>query len=264
MPIGRIRIDGAEFSRLIIGGNPFSGVSHQNPQTDLAMKKYFTASRIKKIFRTAEALGVTTFIGRADRHITRLLFEYWQEGGKIRWIAQTCPEMSSQARSVEDALAEGASACYLHGGVMDFLHARGELDEIPGLIRKIRDAGLPAGIAGHDPKVFEWAEEHLDVDFYMCSYYNAAHRDESAELKSGMSEWFDDRDRDIMTGLIARLSKPAIHYKIFAAGRKDPREAFAFTERHLRPGDGVCIGVYPEYKKDMVAEDVRLFGEYVK
>lgn len=264
MLIGTIRLGGLECSRLIIGGNPFSGVSHQNPETDLAMKRWFTAARIKETFREAESLGIGTFVGRADRHITRLLFEYWGEGGAIKWIAQTCPEMASIARSIEDALGWGASACYLHGGVMDYLFSRGELGEIPGLIGMIRDAGLPAGIAGHNPKVFEWAEENLDVDFYMCSYYNAAHRDESAELKSGMAEWFDDRDRDIMVSLIRRLNKPAVHYKIFAAGRKNPEEAFAFTARHLRPGDGVCIGIYQEHKPGMLEEDARLFKEMVK
>jgi hypothetical protein len=264
MPIGTIRLGDVEVSRLIIGGNPFSGVSHQNPQTDLAMKRYFTVARIKETLRSAEELGITAFVGRADRHITRLLFEYWNEGGNIRWIAQTCPEMSSQSRSVEDALSEGAVACYLHGGVMDNLFARGEIKEIPDLIRKIRDAGIPAGIAGHNPKVFEWAEANLDVDFYMCSHYNSAHRDQNAELRSGMAEWFNDADRDTMVSLIRGLSKPAIHYKIFAAGRKNPREAFAFTARHLRPGDGVCIGVYPEHMPGMLSEDVELYAENVQ
>ena len=264
MPIGSIRLGTLEVSRLIIGGNPFSGVSHQNPETDLVMKRYFTTARIKETLRSAEERGITAFIGRADRHITRLLFEYWNEGGKIRWIAQTCPEMVSTARSIEDALSEGAAACYLHGGVMDNLFARGEMKEIPDLIRKIKDAGIPAGISGHNPKVFEWAEKNLDVDFYMCSYYNSAHRDKSAELRSGMTEWFNDGDRDIMVSTIKKLSKPAVHYKIFAAGRKDPRDAFAFTAHHLRPGDGVCIGVYPEHKPEMIAEDVTLFAQYVK
>ena len=264
MAIGFIRLGGVEVSRLIIGGNPFSGFSHQNPATDLSMKRYFTVERLKQTLRAAEESGITAFIGRADRHITRLLFEYWNEGGAIRWIAQTCPEMASAARSIEDALSEGAAACYLHGGVVDNLFARGDLKEIPGLIRKIKDAGVPAGIAGHNPDVFEWAEANLDADFYMCSYYNSAHRDQNAELRSGMAEWFNDEDRDTMVSLIRRLSKPAIHYKIFAAGRKNPRDAFAFAARQLRPGDGVCIGVYPEHKPGMVAEDVTLFEEYVR
>ena len=103
--IGTIKLGGAEFSRLIVGGNPFSGVSHQNPRTDLAMKRYFTSARIMETLRTAESCGITTFIGRADRHITRLLFEYRNAGGTLKWIAPTCPEISSQARSVGHAIA---------------------------------------------------------------------------------------------------------------------------------------------------------------
>jgi hypothetical protein len=264
MPIGTVKIGDLAISRLIVGGNPFSAVSHQTPEMDLAMKRYFTADRIKKTWRSAEEVGITTFIGRGDRHITRLLFEYENEGGKIQWVAQTCPEMKSTARSVEDALSEGAKACYIHGGVMDNLYTANTLDEIPRIIKMIREAGIPAGIAGHDPRVFEWAEKNLDVDFYMCSYYNSAHRDQDAELKSGRTEWFNNADRDIMVSLIRKLKKPAIHYKIFAAGRTNPKDAFEFTSRHLRPGDAVCIGVYPEPKPEMLVEDAALFAKYVK
>ncbi|MFA6472881.1 MAG: hypothetical protein WCU00_12660 [Candidatus Latescibacterota bacterium] len=264
MPIGTVKIGNLTVSRLILGGNPFSGFSHQTPELDLAMKKYFTADRIKKTFRSAEELGITTCISRADRHITRLLFEYRNEGGKIQWIAQTCPEMKNTARSVEDALSEGAHACFIHGGIMDYLFSHNELDDIPGIIKMIKEAGIPAGIAGHDPQVFEWAEKNLEVDFYMCSYYNSAHRDQEAELKSGRTEWFNNADRDIMVSLIRKLSKPVIHYKIFAAGRTAPRQAFEFTARHLRAGDAACIGVYPENKPEMLIEDAALFNEYVR
>jgi hypothetical protein len=264
MAIGTIKIGSLEISRLIIGGNPFSGVSHQAPQTDIDMKRYFTTDRIKETLRSAEELGITAFIGRADKHITRMLYEYYNEGGKLRWIAQTCPEMASISRSIDDAFSEGAKACYIHGGVMDNLFARGELNEIPDLIRKIKESGLPAGIAGHNPKVFDWAEDHLDVDFYMCSYYNSAHRDQDAEMRSGRPEWFVDTDRDAMVNLIQKLKRPAIHYKILAAGRKKPQEAFEFTSYHLRSDDAVCVGIYPEHKPEMLVEDAALFAKYVR
>ena len=67
-----------------------------------------------------------------------------------------------------------------------------------------------------------------------------------------------------MVAAIQKLSKPAVHYKIFAAGRKNPHDAFAFTVRHLRPGDGVCIGVYPEHKTNMLLEDAEMFVKYVR
>ena len=50
---------------------------------------------------------------------------------------------------------------------------------------------LPAGIAGHNPDVFRWAESvSLPVDFYMCAYYNSAHRDQrGVERPVALSEW---------------------------------------------------------------------------
>jgi len=191
----------------------------------------------------------------------RVLLEYWDEGGTIQWFAQTCPELGSIEQGVRNAIRGGARACYVHGGVMDHLYAQGRLDEVPPALAQIRDAGMPAGIAGHNPKVFEWADEHLDVDFYMCCYYNPSTRDENPEHVPGAREWFKDEDRVEMTRVIRVLSKPAIHYKVLAAGRNDPREAFAFVAAHLRPQDAVAVGIYTGDKPDMLEEDVRLFEE---
>ncbi len=254
----QVRIGTLSVSKLIIGGNPFSGFSHQGSARDLAMKRYYTTERIKATLREAERVGINTHIGRADHHVMRFLLEYWDEGGTLQWIAQTCPELGTPERGVQNGIAGGAKACFIHGGWMDYVYAQGRLDEIPPAIAMIHDAGMPAGIAGHNPQVFEWAEEHLDVDFYMCSYYNAAHRDKNAEHVSGMPEWFLSEDRGAMTSLIARLSKPVIHYKVLAAGRTPAPEAFAFVAKHLRPQDAVCVGVHTHDNPHMLEEDVTL------
>jgi hypothetical protein len=184
--------------------------------------------------------------------------EYWDEGGTAQWIAQTCPEIGTMERAIHNAINGGAKACYIHGGVMDNLFAQGRLDEVPRALQMIRDAGMPAGIAGHNPEVFKWAERELDLDFYMCCYYNPASRDQCPEHQAGGREWFIDRDRQTMVDLIATLSKPVIHYKIMAAGRNDPTEAFAFARKHMRPGDAVCVGVYDENDPGMLRRNVEL------
>jgi hypothetical protein len=79
-----------------------------------------------------------------------------------------------------------------------------------------------------------------------------------------MREVFSTKDRDAMVRIIAQLSKPAIHYKIFAAGRNDPAQAIAFAAQHLRPQDAVCIGVFPKDKPDMLQEDARLLEHSLK
>jgi hypothetical protein len=261
MAIETVKIGGLSVTKVIIGGNPFSGFSHQGAKRDLEMKHYYTVARIKETLRQAEQLGVNTHISRSDHFVMRYLMEHWDEGGKVQWIAQTCPELGTIQRGVENAIAGGAKACFVHGGVTDFLFANNKLEEIPAAIAKIRAAGMPAGIAGHNPKVFEWAEENLDVDFYMCSYYNSAHRDKQAEHVSGMPEWFKAEDRMTMGELIQRLRRPVIHYKVLAAGRNDPAEALEFVARHLRPQDAVCVGVFAKDHPNALEEDIRLLRE---
>ncbi len=261
MSMSHISLGKLAVSRLILGGNPFTGYSHQSPERDREMMHYYTTARIKDTLAQAETLGIDTFIGRTDRHIRRVLLEYWDEGGQIRWIAQTCPEYVTVAYSINAAVQGGAVACYLHGGQADLFFAQGQTGRIVEAVARIRDAGLPAGIAGHNPRLFEWAEEHLEVDFYMCSYYNPSPRDEHADHRPEERERFDNRDREAMVAVIHRLSRPVIHYKVMAAGRNDPRDALRYVAAHLRAQDAVCIGVYTKDKPDMLAEDLRLLQE---
>ena len=254
-----VHIGSQEISRFILGSNPFSGFSHQGSERDREMKHYFSTEHIKATLRDAERLGITTLIGRTDHHVMRVLLEYWDEGGKIQWFAQTCPEVGNHEACITRAASGGAKACHIHGGVMDYMLAQNKMDDVAGVVAMIRKHGLLAGIAGHNPKVFEWAEANVKVDYYMCSYYNSAHRDEKAEHVSGTTEWFLEDDRRIMSELIPKLTKPVIHYKILAAGRNDPQEAFDFAAKCLRPTDAVCVGVYPRDKASMLADDVKMF-----
>jgi hypothetical protein len=253
-----VSLNGLNVSRFILGSNPFSGFSHQSPEMDQVMRRFFSTARIKSLLFQAEELGVNTLIARTDIHVMRFLLEYWDEGGQIQWFAQTCPEVGDHKTCISRAISGGAKACHIHGGVMDFLYAQGRLDEIPPAIQRIREHGLAAGIAAHNPKVIEWAESNLDVDYYMCSYYNAAHRDERAEHVSGMEEWFIEDDRAAMTNLIKQLSRPAIHYKVLAAGRNDPQEAFEVVAQTMRPADMVCVGIFHRDDDQILEQDINL------
>jgi len=265
MPLDHVRIADLSVSRFILGSNPISGFSHQSLEADNRMMRYFTTDRIKSILREAESLGVNTLIARADHHIMRVLMEYWDEGGSIQWFAQTCPELGSIERGVTNAVRGGAVACHIHGGVMDHLLAQGRTREVAPAVAMMRDAGIAAGIAGHNPDVFRWANNAaLDVDYYMCCYYNPTSRDDDPEHAPGAKEWFRQEDRQIMADTIATLSRPAIHYKVLAAGRNDPQDAFNFVAQHLRPNDAVCVGVYTEHNPHMLAHDLALFTDRVK
>ncbi len=260
-----VRLGNLAVSRFILGGNPFSGFSHQTPEMDNEQLHYYTSNRIKQTYREAERLGVNTYIGRTDHHTCRLLLEYWDEGGTIQWIAQTCPEVAAPERCVRNAVRFGAKAIFVHGGWVDFLWAKGRIAEVPPIINMIHDHGLPVGIAGHLPEVFEWAEEHLDCDFYLCSYYNPVPRDNGPENPgAGQPERFDSADRDRMTTAIQYLSKPVVHYKIMAAVRNEPREAFAYAASKMRASDAVCVGVHTKDRPNEIAENVALLEEELK
>jgi hypothetical protein len=246
-------------SRMLLGSNPFSGFSHQGIERDRAMVEHYTVGRIKDAMRTAESLGINSIVARTDHHMIRVLIEYWGEGGGLQWFAQTCPEVGSIEQCADRAARNGAKACHIHGGVMDYLVAQGKTEEAVRGVEYIRGLGMLAGIAGHNVGVFQWAEANVDVDYYMCCYYNPSRRDENPEHVHGAEELYLEEDRTAMTGLIQQLSRPAIHYKVLAAGRNDPREAFAVCRAMMRAGDMVCIGVFTADSEDMLAEDVRLF-----
>ena len=255
--VGSLRV-----SRFILGGNPFSAISHQGEHVDRRMARHFTVQRIKDTLRQAEGLGVNSFIGRADNHIIRVLLEYWEEGGAIQWLAQTCPEYGSLETSLDKAIYNGAKGCHIHGGIMDHLLHQRQLDDLPKAIATIRSGGLAAGITGHNPEVFRWAEKHLDVDYYMCSYYNPSHRDERPGHDPNAAEWFLEEDRKTMTDLIQGLSRPVIHYKVLAAGRNDPKDGLRFAAGRMRPQDAVCVGVCGMDRPAMLEEDVELLARF--
>jgi hypothetical protein len=260
-----VRIGNLEISKFILGSNPLSGFSHQSIEMDSTMRHYFSSTQSKRLFRDAEALGVTAIVGRSDHHVIRLLMEYWDEGGKLKWLAQTCTELGSMEAGIDYAVNGGASGCHLHGGIVDYYLAQGRFGEIPALIERIRAAGLVAGIAGHNPQVFRHAlETGLDVDYYMCCYYNPTSRDQDPAHKAGACEWFYDKDREIMVDVIAALDKPVVHYKVMAAGRNDPAEAFKFAVEHMRPDDSVCVGIYDADAPGMLRHDGGLFEAALK
>lgn len=262
--MNKIKIGKLEISQLIIGGNPFSGFSHQTIEKDLEMKKYYTVARIKETLKNAESLGVNTHISRADNYVMRYLLEYWGEGGTIQWIAQTCPELGDIEGGIKNAIGNGAKGCFIHGGTMEYLFAQNKIDCINGIIKVIKDSGLIAGVAGHDPKVFKWAEENINVDFYMMSHYNPESRDKIPSHVSGVIEVFSNEDRQLMMDTISKITKPVIHYKVMAGGRNDPIDTYKNLSKVMKGNHAVCIGIYTKENANMIAENVKLLEENIK
>ena len=115
MDLPKIRIGSADVSRLVIGGNPFSAISHLSKDADKAMRDYYTTAKIKETLAECERLGINTFLGRVDNHICRVLHEYWNEGGTIQFFGQTAPERKDMEVNIRQAAFYGATGCYIQG-----------------------------------------------------------------------------------------------------------------------------------------------------
>lgn len=249
---------GLDVTRLIIGGNPFSGFSHQSPERDQEMLDYYTVARIKETLARAEAAGINTAILRSDAHIHRLLREYYNEGGQIQWIAQVPGDRSSAEFRVDarKAVRAGAVAAYLHGGLLDACYADRDAEGFARLVEIMREGGVPVGTAGHSPDAHLWAYElDLPLDFHVVCFYNCG------SLHDGKGEKFQESDPPKAIEAIRQLDRPCIGYKIMAAGRVEPREAFERAFAGIKPGDCVNVGVYRGDKDDMVEENARLVAE---
>lgn len=245
-----IDLAGIRVSRLIVGGNPFSGGSHQTAELSREMRDYYTVARIKATLRECEAEGIDTFLGRADNHIQRMLVECWAEGATLQWIAQTCPERASACDNLRQAASTGARIAYLHGGHADRLVEAGDLDLIREVLEVGRDLGLIMGVAGHAPATHEViAEQELGAQFHCCSFYH---------LGGDRGETYLPEDRDRMLETVQGLRTPVIGYKIMAAGRNDPEEAFAYAFSRLRPTDAVCVGVFPKHRPHEIRQNAEL------
>jgi len=259
--IPTVRIGELEVTRFIIGGNPFSGFSHQSRERSQEMVEWYTEERIVETLFRAEELGVTACICRGDPHIAGVLRRYWDEGGAMCWLGQTDSRAETSAISAQFCLDHGASACFQHGGVVDHFVAQERFDDIYAFVQTVRDAGVPVGIAGHKPIDFCWAEENLSLDFYMTCYYNPSDRDVVPHHDPETTERYAEEDREARVATIAQLERPVIHYKILGAGRLDAQEAFMYATQHMRPSDAVCVGIYTKDNPDMIREDIQFLLE---
>jgi hypothetical protein len=259
-----VKIGKVDVSRMTIGGNPFSGFSHQSAPRDQEMVRYYTVDRIKMALRKAEAAGVNTFLGRSDRHVTRLLAEYWDEGGKIQWFAQTASELGDQIKAIGSAAACGAKGVYLHGGVVDHWFAQKQFDLLRKARETMRECGIAGGFAGHTVEAHTWIRDNLAPDFQMCSYYDPSSRADNPHHVAGAAEKWDDRHREQMAAFIQTVPWPVIHYKVFAGGNKGVAQGFSFLASSMRPGDAVCIGHHLGDNENMIAENVQTFDKVVE
>ena len=251
-----VKMKGIDITRMIIGGNIFSGTSHISREADNEMEDYYTTENIKKALFHAEECGINTMTLRGDKHIFRIIREYRQEGGKLQWIAQTASEMLSFEGNIYQIMNFKPVSIYHHGTNTDALFKAKKYDELKDRLKIIRDTGAAVGLCTHMPEVVEYAEEHnFDVDYYMTCLYNISRIDRISSAVTGKienGEPFYRVDRELMYKTIQSTSKQCHVFKILGAGRlcetpEQVYEAFEETFANIKDTDVVVVGMFQKY-----------------
>ncbi|MGA2067042.1 MAG: hypothetical protein ABSG86_18835 [Thermoguttaceae bacterium] len=259
-----VKIGSLGVSKLLVGGNPTCGISHQSPEADERMLDYYTVAKIKEVLAECERRGINTWFSRGDNFVARVVREYRREGGTIQWIVQSAPERKSLPDNIRMAKARGADAFYIQGEHANQAGKTWTWEEFADAIRLIRDLGMPAGAASHCPRFHaERLQRGVTLDFACQSLYHVTGRQGRTHEHVAAQELFVDEDRTVALEAIAKIPEPVIAYKVLGAGRYDPRAAFRQLARYLQPKDVVAIGIYNEGRPDMIAEDVNLAEEYL-
>ncbi|MFH1741279.1 MAG: hypothetical protein ABIH23_19925 [bacterium] len=250
-----VRIGDLTVSRFILGGNPFSGHAHQPGDAGKQMRDWYSVKRIKDTLNQAADEGVNTFLGRGDKHVMRMLQEYWNEEGRIEhWIAQSAPEFGSMSRNIGEVAGYGGRGMYIQGAHVDRLFAQGKLEDVRPWLDEIKERGMLAGVGSHRPDILRIVQDKgWPADFYMQCFYNITEHGDKVYPA-------EDREKAVRT--IRELEKPTIAFKILAAGRNDPEEAFSFAFKNIKPGDPVCVGIFMKDRPHEIKQNAALTRKY--
>ena len=241
-----IRIGDLEVSRLILGSNPFWGYSHKSARLDEEMRLYHTDERIIQILDEAAVCGLIAVASPPDERWVKLWGRYKNEGGRLKtWISQCHGEPGQMPEEIDRSIKAGASAIFIQGLRVEEQFGRGRFDTLLAWIRRIKEAGLPAGAAAHWPEIHPELEKRgFPLDFYYQCFYNVS-----------KGETYGPAEREKAAAAIAGLKKPVVAYKILGAGRLPASEGFEYAFNHIRRKDGVCVGIYAREAIDQIRQN---------
>jgi len=257
-----IQLGEHRITRLIAGSNPISGYSYMGPILDRHMQEYFTPERIVEFLWTCEREGINAHQFSRPEEMSGVFRELRERGSKMKFI---CLHAGGPQRTPVETVVRDTQpiAIVHHGGVTDKLFREGKSREVHDFVKRVHDAGVLAGVSAHNPDcIKQIADEGWPVDLFMACFYYLTRTPEELEkmppvvtVEVGYS--FFASDPMAMTKVVRQVDQPCLGFKILAAGRMCGGEqkveaAFKFAFEHLKPTDGVIVGMYPRYQ-DQIA-----------
>lgn len=262
----QVRLGKYSISRLICGANPFNGGSHLSTFVNQQMREYYTPEQILDTLRRCEEVGVNCW--QSGGRNLDLYRRYVDEGGKMHFITIE----SAKSTPLDELVAGGCIAVAHHGEVTDRMFKTGKFDQIEDYLKRVRDAGLLAGVSTHMPDVVDAVESKgWDVDYYMTCVYERHRSEEQLEKMLGhvpipVGEVYLTSDPPRMFEAVRNTRRPCLAFKILAAGRLSERKtwverAFRDTFQSIKSTDAVIVGIYDRYS-DQPAENAALVRRF--
>lgn len=236
----RVNVGGRDFSKVILGSNPFYGHSHFSAARDAEYAHRFSPEMIQTLAFHCFDLGINAVESSANEGIVSLLVSLRvRHGDAVRFVGTTRIDETSAMKSHQDKLAflvaHRADICVIHAQYADRSVKDGALRGLARMVDVIHEAGLLAGISTHSAQTVEFCENQgYGLDTYLFPVNSLGF------VYPGYRGGESVQDRvDIVRG----VAKPFVLIKVLAAGRIPPADALPFAAEIMKPNDLISLGM---------------------
>jgi len=263
--VPKVKFGGAEISRIVLGANPFYGVSHFNATYDRVMREWCTSSKVVEIMHQCAAHGINAFQYVTSSRCQADCERFAAEGGKMHLIVQASRDAQGIVKTLKPL------AIYHAGEFTDNAWRAGKMETVRDFCKQVRQLGVLVGVGSHIPEVLAEVESQgWDVDFYAGCVYNRRRTPEEwkrllgGELPLQRNEIYIESDPPRMYQTMKQTSKPCFAFKVLGAGRVPNIEAaFRSAFESLKPADCLFVGMFPR-AKDEVRENAEIVSRILR
>jgi len=270
LPCGKI--GNLTISRLILGGNLFSGWAHARDLLYVSrlMEAYNTKAKTAETLKVAQQHGINTIMVH-ELQLGLLEAAKRQSGAAMQAMAYMDAMRSRKGflAAIKRAIARGAVALTTSGDSTDRLVKAGRIEKVEEALDLIRDAGVPAGVGAHALEtVLACEAASLEPDFYFKTfhhdrYWSAIPRESRRawcwyEEGSGYENNMWCLEPEGTAEFMRTVKKPWIAFKVLAAGAIHPRSGFHYA--FANGADFLAVGMFDF----QIAEDVEIGTKILK